>query len=214
MEEGWCAMLTRRAAMTMIVATACVIACPGLVRNAWAQATGEQAVAFVKSTSDQLVAIANDKDVPQKRRLRLKAVIESTVDVDDIARFCLGRFWRLATPDQQTQYTALFHDLLVTKIARNLGDYRGVRVTMGPARASEDTEIVITKVARPENPPMQIDWVVSTASGGPKIVDLLAEGTSLRLTQSADFTSYLAHNQYNVQSLIEGMRHLVAPDVN
>lgn len=197
--------------MTTIAIASCLVTSPGLVRYAWAQSDA-QAVAFIKGTSDQLVAIANDAGPQQKKRRRLQDVIEASVDVDDIAHFCLGRFWRIATPDQQTQYVSLFHDLLVSKIATHLGEYQGVRVTMGLARASEDTEIVITKVARPENPTIQVDWVVSTASGGPRIIDLLAEGTSLRLTQSADFTSYLARHQYNIQALIEGMRHLVAQD--
>jgi hypothetical protein len=45
-------------------------------------------------------------------------------------------------------YLALFHQLLVTKIAGHLGKYQGARVTMGLARVAEDTEIVITTVER------------------------------------------------------------------
>jgi phospholipid transport system substrate-binding protein len=193
----------------MIAVASALVAPPWLVGKAWAQ-PGPRAVSFIKSTSEQLVAIVNSQATPREKRRRLQEVIDSSVDVDDIAHFCLGRFWKIATPDQQTQYMALFHELLVTKIAGHLGEYQGVRVTIGLARASEDTEIVITMVARPENPAIQVDWVVSTASGVPKVVDLLAEGTSLRLTQSADFTSYLSHHNYAVQDLIEGMRHLVA----
>ena len=156
------------------------------------------------------MAIVNSAgSLPEKRR-RLQEVIDSTVDVDDIARFCLGRFWRIATPDQQKEYMALFHDLLLTKIAGHFGEYQGVRVTMGLARASADTKIVITTVERPKAPAIQVDWVVSTTSGGPKIVDLLAGGTSLRLTQSSDFTAYLARHQYNIHELVEGMRQLIA----
>lgn len=73
------------------------------------------------------------------------------MNVDDIARFCLGRFWRIATPEQQQQYMVLFHDLLVTEIASHFGEYQGVHVTIGLARANEDTEIVITTVERPRN---------------------------------------------------------------
>lgn len=202
-------MLTRRTAMTMIEATILLVASQSTARYAWAQSNA-QAITFVKSTSDHLVAIVNDRGSPQEKRHRLQEVIDATVDVDDIARFCLGRFWRIATPDHQQQYMALFHDLLLTKIASHFGGYQGVRVTMGLARASADTEIVITTVERPRDPTIQVDWVVSTASGGPKIVDLLAGGTSLRLTQSSDFTAYLARHQYNIHELVEGMRQLIA----
>jgi phospholipid transport system substrate-binding protein len=81
---------------------------------------------------------------------------------------------------------------------------------MGLARTSEDTEIVITMMSRPKNPTTQVDWVVSTSTGAPKIIDLLAGGTSMRLTQSADFSAYLSRHQYSVGDLIEAMRQQIA----
>jgi phospholipid transport system substrate-binding protein len=200
-------MQTRRSVTTLIAATGILVTVPLAARRAWAQ-PARQAVTFVSSTAEQLVAIVNSPDAPQEKHRRLQQVIDATVDIDDIARFCLGRFWRLATSEQRQQYLAVFGDLLVTRIAGHLGEYRGVRVAMGRARAAEDTEIVITTVERPSNPTYQVDWVVSTATGGPKIVDLLAGGTSLRLTQSSDFAAYLARHQYNIHELIEAMRQL------
>jgi phospholipid transport system substrate-binding protein len=57
---------------------------------------------------------------------------------------------------------------------------------------------------------MRVEWVVATNTGSPKIVDLLAEGTSLRLTKGADFTSYLSRHQYNIHELVAGMRQQIA----
>ncbi len=199
-------MPTRRTVITMIGATALPL---GTFRFTLAQ-SGPQAVAFVKNTTDRLVRVVNSTGSPEEKRRQLRDVIDSTVDNDDIARFCLGRFWRIATPDQQTQYMTLFHDLLLTKIASHLGEYQGVRVTMGLARASADTEIVITTIERPNNLATQVDWVVATNTGSPKIVDVLAQGISLRLTQSSDFTAYLARHQYNIHELVEAMRQLFA----
>jgi phospholipid transport system substrate-binding protein len=198
--------LRRSVIITLIQATGMLVTAPQLACRAWAQ----PAVSFVTSTAGQLVTIVNSADPPQEKRRRLQQVIDATVDVNDIARFCLGRFWRIATPEQQKQYLGLFGDLLVTRIAGHLGEYQGVRVSMGLARAAEDTEIVITTIDRPNNPTYQVDWIVSTSTGSPKIVDLLAGGTSLRLTQSSDFAAYLARHQYNIHELIEGMRQLIA----
>jgi phospholipid transport system substrate-binding protein len=198
-------MLKRRGAMTMIGASALLVAPPELVRHAWAQ-PGDVAVALVKNASEKLVAIANGSGSPEEKRRRLQSVVDATVDVDAIARFCLGQFWRNATPDQQQEYMTLFHDLLVTEIAGRLGEYQGVRITMGLARTSADTEIIATTVERPGNPTMQIDWVVVATTGGPRIVDLLADGTSMRLTHSADPIAYLMNHQYNVHELVEVMR--------
>jgi phospholipid transport system substrate-binding protein len=191
--------------LTLIGTASFVIAPPWPVRRARAQ-PGDQAIAFVKSTTEQLVAIVNAVSSPQEKRRRLREVLDAVVDHDDIARFCLGRFWRIATPDQQKQYMTLFYDLLAAQIAGHLGEYQGVHVTMGLARTFEDTEIVITTVERPKESDVRVDWVVSTGTGTPKIVDLIAEGTSMRITQASDFTAFLARHQYNVQDLIAAMR--------
>jgi len=132
------------------------------------------------------------------------------LDIEDIGRFCLGRFWHIATPDPQKQYTDLFRDLLVTEIAAHLGEYKGGRVTMGLARAGADTEIVITNIDRPGLDTSQVDWVVSTATGSPQIIDLLSSGVSLRLSQSEDFASYLARHEFNIGELIAAMHQVVA----
>jgi phospholipid transport system substrate-binding protein len=201
-------MQPRRSVIALIPAIG-VLATAPMTGRAWGQ-SAQQAVSFVRSTAERLVAIVNSPDLLPEKRRRLQQVIDATVDVNDIAHFCLGRFWRLATPEQQKQYLAQFGELLVTKIAGHLGEYQGVRVSMGLARAAADTEIVITTIDRPNNPTYQVDWVVSTSTGGPKIIDLLAGGTSLRLTQSSDFAAYLARHQYNIHELIEGMRQLTA----
>jgi phospholipid transport system substrate-binding protein len=194
-------MPTRRTATTMIGAAVVFVALLSEAQCVSA-ASGEQAASFVKETSDRLVSIVNGASSPQEKRSRFQEVLEAAVDIDDTARFCLGSFWQNATTDQQKQYTALFRDLLVTKIANHIG--KGVQVTVGLARVKEDKEIVITKVDRPRTPTSQIAWVVSTANGGPRIVDLLSEGVSMRLTQSSEFTSYLS--RHNIDALIDAMR--------
>jgi ABC-type transporter MlaC component len=49
-----------------------------------------------------------------------------------------------------------------------------------------------------------VDWVVSTATCGPKVIDLLSEDVSMRLTHSSEFTAYLSNR--GIDALIEAMR--------
>ena len=69
---------------------------------------------------------------------------------------------------------------------------------------------LVAVVNRPNNPPAKVDWVISMGSGGPKIVDVVAEGTSLRLTQRSDYASYITRNGNNVQALIDAMKQQAA----
>ncbi|MBV9656187.1 MAG: ABC transporter substrate-binding protein [Acetobacteraceae bacterium] len=183
-----------------------IVAAPPI---AFAQSAGA-APAFVKQTADQLVEIVNGPGTPQEKRPRLLKVIDSAVDVEGIARFCLGAFWQRATPEQQREYIELFHDVLLNNITGKLGDYRGVAFTMGRTTPRGETDAVNTLVTRPNAQPANVDWIVSNAASNPKVVDVVAEGTSLRLTQRSDYASYLHRNNNSVAALIEAMRHQVA----
>lgn len=204
-------MLHRRQVLTLAAAATVFVSAPALLRSAWAQST-DRAASFVKETGDKLVAVVNGPGSQQQKRQTLTQILDSAVDVDEIARFCLGRFWRQASPDQQKRYVALFHQVLVTNITAKLGEYQGVRFTLGRSRSQDDEAVVSTVVERPNNPPTNVDWVIASPGSAPKIVDVIAEGTSLRLTQRSDYASYLAHNNNNVDALINAMHQQVMAD--
>lgn len=187
-----------------------IAALPALLPRAGAAQTNSPAVALVKSTGDQLIAVVNGPGSATDKKPQLRRVLEAAVDVEEIGRFALGRYWRSATPDQQKQYSTLYHDVLLNNIASRLGDYRGVTFTMGSAQAREDGDHVMTVVTRPNNPPANVAWVVTSKAGGPKIIDLIAEGTSMRLTQRSDYSSYLSRNNNDVGALISAMRQQIA----
>ncbi|HVY17501.1 MAG TPA: ABC transporter substrate-binding protein [Rhodopila sp.] len=202
-------MILRRDFLTIAAATALMSFAPAWAPRARAQDTGK-ATSFVKQTGDRLVAVVNGAGSSQDKRAQMTQILNDAVDVDGIARFCLGRFWRTATPAQQQEYVRLFHQVLVTNITSKLGEYKGVSFVMGRARTDGENDVVSTTVNRPNNPPTAVDWVVTDVSSNPKIVDVLAEGTSLRLTQRQDYASYLVHNNNSVDALISAMKNQVA----
>lgn len=194
-------MQTRRFVLTAALAATAI----GAAGPAGAQSPDE-ASAFVKQTGEALAAVANGPGDDARRKADLAAIIERTVDIDGIAKFCLGRFWRLATPAQQQEYTTLFHRVLAANITGHLGDYRGVGFTIGRTAPREGDLAVATVITRPNTAPANVQWVVNQVGGQWRILDVVAEGTSLRLTQRSDYASFLARNGNNVQALIDAMR--------
>jgi len=178
-----------------------------------AQSASAAATAFVQATGDKLVGVVNGPGSAQQKRQALTRIIDTVVDVDGVARFCLGRFWRQASSQQQQSYMNLFHQVLVTNITSKLGEYQGVRFAMGRAVPDGDNVAVDTTVYRPNNPPTDVKWLIANAGSDPKIVDVVAEGTSLRLTQRSDYASYLNHNNNNIDALISAMHHQVEQDL-
>ena len=199
-------MLTRRA----LLATAITLASlPALPIPGMAQ-TSDPAGMFVDKLLHDLTAIVNSSDPMAQKQVALAKIVDRDVDINDVARFCLGRFWRSATPDQQRDYTTLFHTVLMKNITGKVGDYQGVTFTVGRSQPREGATVVSSEVTRPGNPPNKVDWLISSASGGPKIIDVIAEGTSLRVTQRSDYASYLSRNNDNVQALINAMRQQIS----
>jgi phospholipid transport system substrate-binding protein len=195
----------------LLLSTSSLLAVSGrLVRPVLAQASAGRASDFIRGIGDQLVAVVNGPGSEREKRQKLTDIIDSGVDVDGVARFCLGRFWRSASPEQQKRYMDLFHQVLVNNITSKLGEYRGVHFTMGRSQRRDDNDVVSTVVERPNNPPTNVDWIISSASGSPRIIDVVAEGTSLRLTQRSDYASYLSRNNNNIDALINAMSQQVA----
>jgi phospholipid transport system substrate-binding protein len=208
-------MINRRASISLIAALPALLTLPallalpvGVVHPAQASTAGDRAAAFIKATGAKLVAAINaTSGSPAQRRQVVGEIIGSTVDVDGVARFCLGRFWRTATPAQQQQYQSLFRTMLIVNIASKLGDYQGVTFTVGATQDREAGEIVSTVIARPNNAPTNIQWLVANATTDQKIIDVIAEGTSMRLTQRDDYASFLSQHGYSVDALIAALHN-------
>ncbi|HBK04259.1 MAG TPA: toluene transporter [Acetobacteraceae bacterium] len=196
-------MITRRNCLTLAALSALV------PLSARAQST-DKAATFVKIVGDKLVAVVNGPGSVAVKRAQMTQIINSAVDVDGIGKFCLGRYWRQATPEQQKQYLALFREVLVTNITSKLGEYQGVTFTMGRGKPQDEEAVVSTTVVRPNNAPTAVDWIISNPSSDPKIIDVVAEGTSLRLTQRSDYASYLTHNNGTIDALIAAMKNQVS----
>jgi phospholipid transport system substrate-binding protein len=177
-----------------------------LTRQALAQSTGDRAVAFVRVTGEQILKGMRGAGSVDDRRKIVGAVIDRAIDVDGVAKFCLGRYWQSASADQQQRYTKLFHEVLIGNITSKLGEYQEVKLTVGRSQPLGDTEVVTSTIERPNNPPATVQWVVANIANDPKVIDLIAESTSLRVTQRSDYASFLAHNNSDVDALIKAMR--------
>lgn len=173
-----------------------------------AQGAGGDA-AFIEQLGNQLVSTVNGPGSIEQKKAALLPLIEQSVAVDEIARFCLGRFWRSATPAQQTEYVRLFRRVLNNNIVGRLGEYQGVSFAMAGTQQREGESLVGSIIYRPNQRPVNVQWVVSRAGGAPRILDVIIEGTSLRLTQRSDYSAYITRNGNSVDALIAAMRQQV-----
>lgn len=192
-------MLTRR---TTLLLSAAALATLAAGPRAWAQ----DATGFIVNLGNQLATVVNGPGSYDEKKRRLAPLIESAVDVDGIALFCMGIHWRRATPPQQAEFTRLFHQVLLNNIGGKLGQFQGVTFRTTTTNQREGDSVVGTVIQRPNQQPNNVQWIVSTASGRPRIIDVQAEGVSLRLTQRNDYSAFMTRNGNNVDALLDAMR--------
>ncbi len=199
-------MLTRR---TLLLSSLAVMALTVGARAQSAAPSPQQATQLIDQTAKRLIAVIDGPGSADQKRPALQQIVDNVVAVDEIGQFCLGRHWRTASPQQQRDYLELFHRVLLNSITGHLGDYRGITYTLGRPMAGEGGTQVPSTMNRPGQAPADLTWVVADVGGGPKIIDVIAAGTSMRLTQRSDYDSYLTHNSNNVQALLTAMRRQV-----
>jgi phospholipid transport system substrate-binding protein len=196
-------MTTRRHMLLATLVGAGGLALPWTAARAADEA---QASAFVKKLLTELIGVVDGSGSDASKRAALEKLVEESVDVAGVARFCLGRYWRQASAAQQQEYLGLFRRVLMNNITGRIGDYSGVTFAMGRTQPRDGGVSVSTTVTRPNNAPNGVDWIVEDEGGKPIIVDVIAEGTSLRLTQRSDYASFLNRNNGDVGTLIAAMK--------
>lgn len=179
--------------------------------GAWADDRTSRAAAFIEAQGKALVAVL-DSDAPlPEKRTEVARILREAVDVRGVGQFVLGRHWRTASEAQRSQFLELFEETLVRNLSARFGELQGVTFEVGRAQPrGEEGVSVATTVNRPGQPPVLLDWLVSEASGRPLIVDLVAEGTSLRITQRSEYSAVIQRGGGRLESLLDAMRRQLA----
>jgi len=186
--------------LTGLALLACVYAAP-LPAQAQSSGSAQQAADFVRDASNRALAL-----VVQKDRIHLNELIQQTFDLDGIGKFALGRGWQTATPEQRAEYQRLFVSATSQTYADRLAAEKGATLTVHGARlgAEPGEYLVSAEVRRASGESMDLDLKVRDGAIGMRIVDVLAGGVSMDITQRSDFASVL--RRQGVDGLISQLR--------
>lgn len=157
-----------------------------------AVASVPDAEAFIRQIGDEVMAILVDPATNDAEKLAdLKTMLDSYTDIDLISRLVLGRYWKTASAEERDEYVRLFHELLMKTLAARLSDYNGQTFEIvGSQQVSEVDSTVATRIIRVAGkPPLKVDWRVRDKDGQFAIIDVVAEGVSLVVSQRNEIGS-------------------------
>lgn len=173
--------------------------------------TKSGAESFVSGVVDQAMTTIKDKRdgklTDEQAKVTFRKILNNSFDIPTIARFTLGKYWRVATPAQQAEYTALLRTKILEKYADRILSYsgNGFKVTGSRPLNEKDTAVAM-KIDRAGEAPVDFGWRVRNFKGTYKVIDISVEGISMSVTHRSDFASEIERNGGKVQALLDALK--------
>jgi len=206
-------LVTRRSVgRTLIAATAmtvALLACPATNRAHAASEYVEGAKAFLQDLADRTIATLNQKQLSPPDRIKaFRDLFNQGFDVPSIGQFVAGRSWARANEPQKIAYLQVFEDVTILTWALRFDQYNGEKLSIEKAREDGKAVLIESLIMRPGGKdPVRVDWRIEKGKDGYKILDIVAEGTSLAIAQRADYSAVIQQNNGQFEALIHALRN-------
>ncbi len=164
---------------------------------------------FVSNLAEQGIGFLENQDLSkEKREKEFRKLLKNNFDMKTIARFALGRYWKVSTKEERKEYLALFENMIVEVYSRRFSEYNGQKLDITSARPEGKRDaLVSSKIVPQQGPEIDVDWRVRKKKDGSlKIIDIMVEGVSMSLTQRSDFASVIQRGGGKVDVLLAHLR--------
>lgn len=171
--------------------------------------TAEASRVLIDKMGADILKIYKDKEITKQDKANAFAkLFEAHFDLNPVARFVLGRYWRVATPDEKAEFTKQFHAYIVKTYSARMGSYSGQEFEVVGARdLSKREAIVKSEVRSPDGRIFKVDWRLLTRDGKTRVTDLIIEGVSLAVTHRSEFAAVINRGGGKVATLIEQLKN-------
>ncbi len=172
-----------------------------------AAASVPEAGTFISNLAVEAIRQTTDKSITDEERVqRFRELLKIKFDMPQIARFVLGRYWRVASPEERATYSQLFEDYVVQTYASRFHEYSGEAVKVQYATRNPDGDVVVVSNIERNGPPVRVEWKLQPDDKTFKIVDVVVEGVSMAVTQRDDFAATIQARGGKVAGLIDALR--------
>ncbi len=196
-------LLTRRQSLALTVAALAATPARALEPS--------EAQGFVRALIDEATEIvrrdARGGARPEEflRFLREKAALQA------IARFTMGLNWRDMSDAQRARFVEAFEGYAARVYAARVGDYADQTIEIvGAQDAGRKGVLVRSLLKTPGAQDISVEWLVDDRSGAPQLVDLIAEGVSLSISQREEFAAMVEQRGGDIERFIADLDKLGA----
>jgi phospholipid transport system substrate-binding protein len=128
----------------------------------------------------------------QGRFERVAPVVQETFDMPFMAAKTIGSYWRKLDPEERRRWVKAFGDFTISNFADRFDGFSGQTLEIrGERPASRDTLIVETRLNRPGDDAVDLDYRMRARAGDWRVVDIYSDGSvsevALRRSEYASF---------------------------
>jgi phospholipid transport system substrate-binding protein len=127
------------------------------------------------------------------RFAQLEPVLEASYDFAFMTRIACGTSWRDMSAQQQDELVGLFTDMSIANYAARFDGYSGESFEiLGEEPGPRDAVVVESRLLRPSDNPVALNYVMRDQAGSWRIVDVLLDGKFSELArQKSEFAAVL-----------------------
>ena len=129
---------------------------------------------------------------------QLRPVVDETFDLGFMAEKSVGRHWKKLPESDQTRWLESFERLITANYAGRFDAYSGEAFeTLGEEAAIHDTRVVRTRLLRPGDDAVQLDYRLREVDGSWRIIDIYLNGTVSELAlRRSEYSSVLKRDGF------------------
>ena len=126
------------------------------------------------------------------RYRRLEPVLQASYDFPFMTRIAVGHAWGDLDEAQRARLVELFTEMSIANYAARFDGYESERSRPGEEPAPRDTALVETRLVRPQDEPVELNYVLKGSGDDWRIIDVLLESKFSELArQRSEFAAVL-----------------------
>ncbi len=156
--------------------------------------------------------ILSSKDPVESKIIKLNNIAETSVDIDGISMYVLGKYRKNLNEDEKIKYKKLFKSYFLKSFSSRLVDYSDPKINVISEKKINDKYTIVNTILEEtsKNPEIKIDWRIYTKNPErPIIRDLMVEGLSLARTQKEEFKSIIQNNNGDINFLFKSLEEFI-----
>lgn len=140
----------------------------------------------------------------QQRRIEVRRIAADLFDFDEISRRVLSRHWTERSAEEQTEFVALFTDVLERTYIGRIEAYSGEKIIYVGEVVDGSFATVRSKVVTRRRTETPLDYKLHLRDGRWKVYDILIDHVSFVATYRSEFSRILQREPYT--GLLERLR--------